>query len=412
VAASGNRRTAPQTGENDRAALGIDSRRATPMLGAMAAAPLYELPPLTTLTLVGDDVLATLADAEALVERGEFDAAAARLDDMWDDVRHDAALALRHRLALSWAEMYRGELDHADELLEHADAITQSPRFDAAHRADVAYRRGCVALKRSAVADATMLFTRAIELNANAPRPRPLLEAHAHEWRSRCYQLVRDWEAAGRDAERSLEVATRAGDEASQAHALFQASLVAERRRDWLVAACYAEQALAVYRRLGDRLSTARILNNLGGIRFLLGRHDAAETTLLEATEAAAVAGSDADLAQAVNSLAQVYLRIGRPAEARARSLRAVELLAERVDFRDELGNAQLLVAQSLAAEGDDTGAHEWLDAAEETFTALDSLSNLANVWVARGDIVRATSPDLAAEHYRRAADALRDTNF
>jgi tetratricopeptide (TPR) repeat protein len=380
----------------------------------MAAAASYvELPPVTTLTLVRDDLADLLASAEQLVADNCHDEAVEQLEELWPALRADVTLALRQRLALAWSEMYRGELDRAAELLDHASAIVNSPRFDAGDRAEILYRRGCVAFKRAEIADATSLFTRALDLNEQAPQPRGLLAASAHEWRSRCHQFRRDWDAAARDAERSLELATCAGDEPAQAHALFQASLVAERRKDWLVARFYAERALELYRRHGDVLATARILNNLGGIDFLLGDAEEAEQNLLAAAETAAEAGSDPDLAQAVNSLAHVLLRTGRPLDARVRAERAVELLSGRIDFRDELGNAQLIVARSLAAEGDLTLAAEWIDAAEQTFEELGSTSHLALAWLARGDIARETGDvDMAADLYRRAADSLQDVHF
>jgi tetratricopeptide (TPR) repeat protein len=378
-----------------------------------AAASLIEFPPVTTLALVRDDAAASLGQAEQLVAENRHEEAAESLEALWADVRGDAALALRQRLALSWVEMYRGRLDESTELLAHADAIVQSPRFDTADRAEVLYRHGCVALKSADVPEATSLFTRALELNEHAPQPRILLSAHAHEWRSRCHQFQRNWDAAARDAERSLELATRAGDEPSQAHALFQASCVAERRRDWLVARFNAEQALELYRKHGDVLASARVLNNLGGIDFLLGDLASAEAHLAEAVEGASAAGSDADLAQAVNTLAHVYLRTGRPAEARVRAQRAVELLADRTDFRDELGNAQLVVARSLAAEGEHALAADWFDGAEQTFEALGSTSHLAAAWLARGDLARETGDlEAAADLFRRAADSLQDVHL
>jgi tetratricopeptide (TPR) repeat protein len=385
------------------------------MLSAMAAAASFlEVPPLTTLTLVRDDVADALAAAEALVQKSLFDEANEQLESLWLDVRHDARLALRQRLALSWSEMSLGRLEHAGELLAHADGIVQSsPQFDAADRADVLYRRGCVALKSAEIADATSLFTRALDLNERAPQPNELLAAHLYEWRSRCHQFRRDWDAAAHDAERSLELATRSNDEPSQAHALFQASCVAERRKEWLVARFYAERALRLYQKHEDVLMTARILNNLGGIDFLLGDVEGAEENLSAALETAAAAGSEPDLAQAVNSLAQVYLRTDRPAEARARALRAVELLTDRTDFRDELGNAQLVIARSLVAEGDHPLAAHWIDAAEQTFDELGSTSHLAGAWLARGDLARETGDlESAADLYRRAADSLQDVHF
>jgi tetratricopeptide (TPR) repeat protein len=381
-----------------------------------AAAPLLELPPVTTLSVVPGgrtDVESSLADAEALVAAAGFADGADALRALWDDVRHDQALALRQRVALAWAELYRGELEEAERLLAHAEGIAQSPRFDAGDRADVLFRRGCVTFNQSRVGDALELFTRALETNTRAPRPRTELSSRIHEWRCRCHVARRDWDAAARDVERALELAAAAGDVEAQANALFQASVVAERGRQWLLARCHAERALELYGRLGNTLSRARVLNNLGAITFLLGDVDSAERSLLDAIEAAAEAGSDADLAQAVNSLAQVYLRTDRPLEARARALRAVELLEGRADFVDELGNAELVIAGSYESEGEPAAAAEWLDRAEATFERLGTAGHLAAVWIARGDLARRVGDvDGAADLYRRAADLLQDVHF
>jgi tetratricopeptide (TPR) repeat protein len=378
-----------------------------------AVAPLLALPPVTTLTLVRDDVADALTHAEALVAANKHDEAVVALEALWLNVRSDQALALRQRLALSWSEMTLGNLEHAAGLLEQADGIVRAPRFDASDRADVLFRRGCVAFQLGNVAEAINELTGAIEMNAQSPLPRPLVAANAHEWRSRCYQFRRDWEAAGSDAERALDISLRIADERAQARALFQASLVAERKRDWLVARVNAEQALELFRKHGNTLAAARILNNLGGINFLLGDADVAEANLLAAIETADAAGSEADLAQAVSSLAQVYLRTDRPAEARVRAERAVELLDGRVDFLDELVNAQLVVARSLAAEGDTDGASSWLDRADRAVDSLGSTSHRAAALIARGDLVRSLGdPDAAADYFRRAAESLQDLHF
>jgi tetratricopeptide (TPR) repeat protein len=384
------------------------------MLCSMAAvAPFLSLPPVTTLTLVRDDVADALAQAEALVAANRHPEAVAALEELWLNVRSDQALALRQRLALSWSEMTLGNLEHAAGLLEQANGIVRSPRFDASDRADVLFRRGCVDFQRGNVAEAINELTSAIELNAQSAASRPLVAANAHEWRSRCYQFRRDWDAAGNDAERALEIALQIADEPAQARALFQASLVAERKRDWLVARVNAEQALGLFQKHGNTLAVARLLNNLGGIDFLLGDAGAAEEHLLAAIEAADAAGSEPDLAQAVNSLAQVYLRTNRPAEARVRAERAAELLAGRVDFLDELVNAQLVVAGSLAAEGDADGASSWLDRADRTVDALGSTSHRAAALIARGDLARSLGdPDAAADFFRRAAESLQDLHF
>jgi tetratricopeptide (TPR) repeat protein len=386
----------------------------------MSAAPhLYDesplqspaLPPLTVLP--GNDTEARLRAAELLTANNQHVAALDALAALWPDVQDDAPLAFRHRLAAAWAEMYCGRLDDALALLTQADGIVQSAHFDAADRAAVLYRLGCVELKRANVAEATSLFTRSLETNARSAHPSLLVAAGVRNWRSRCYQLQRDWDAAARDAEASLDLATDAGCERSRAHAMFQASLVAERQRQWLLARFHAEQALEIYRGYGDTLSAARILNNLGGIDFLLGDVDAAEKSLLEAASTAAEAGSDPDIAQATSSLAQVYLRTGRTDAARTHAHAALDLLAGRTDFLEEIGNAQLVVAKSHAAEQDANAACTWLDHADQTFTQLDSTSHLAAVCVARGDLARTLGEEHeAADYYRQAAESLQDFHF
>jgi tetratricopeptide (TPR) repeat protein len=83
------------------------------------------------------------------------------------------------------------------------------------------------------------------------------------------------------------------------------------------------------------------------------------------------------------------------------------------VDFLDELANAQLVVAGSLAAEGDAEGAATWLDRADRTVDALGSASHRAAALLARGDLVRSLGdPDAAADFFRRAAESLQDLHF
>lgn len=394
------------------------------MLRCMTAAPHFfdEPPPVfgpaegdpTPLrVLPGGDLERRLADAELLTVANRHDAALELLDELWLETRSFPVLACRHLLAAGWAQMYRGRLDEAAGLLEQADAIVQSPLFDAVDRAEVLFRRGCVTLKRGEVADATALFTRTLETNARSARPSPLLAAQVLDWRSRCHQLRRDWDAAGRDAEASLELADSLCDDRARANALFQSSLIAERQRQWLLARCYAEQALELYIEQDDTLSRARILNNLGGLQFLLGDVASAERALVEAAAAASEAGSDADVAQATSSLAQVMLHTDRPLEARDCALNAIDRLAGRDDFRDELGNAELVVAQSFAAEHETSSASAWLDRAERTLAGPEFSSQLAAVWMSRGDLAAANEDHMsAAELYRRAAEALQDFHF
>ena len=101
-----------------------------------------------------------------------------------------------------------------------------------------------------------------------------------------------------------------------------------------------------------------------------------------------------------------------------ARPLTAEVVRVEVASRKDVLngkpfGNAQLVIARSLVAEGELALAADWLDAAEETFEALGSTSHLAAAWVARGDLARETGDvETAADVYRRAADLLQDVHL
>ena len=79
----------------------------------------------------------------------------------------------------------------------------------------------------------------------------------------------------------------------------------------WLVARTYAERAKDLYEQVGDRANVGRVLNDLGGILFLLGKHDEAIDYLKESVSVLFDAAGDVETGYAVSSLAQVYLRTG-----------------------------------------------------------------------------------------------------
>src|SRR5204862_127654 len=131
----------------------------------------------------------------------------------------------------------------------------------------------------------------------------------------------------------------------------FQASIIADREGRWVLARSYAERAKSAYEELADRSNLGRLLNNLGGINFLLGHPDEALALLKDAVRIALEVGNDAEAAHAVNGIAQVHLRTGeiQPAEEQARY--ALKLLGDRVDEMHEIGNAQLVLGRALLAQ-------------------------------------------------------------
>jgi Mor family transcriptional regulator len=62
----------------------------------------------------------------------------------------------------------------------------------------------------------------------------------------------------------------------------FHASIVAERQGKWVLARNYAEQAKAQFEENADRATVGKLLNNLGGLNFLLGKPEEAVRQLVE----------------------------------------------------------------------------------------------------------------------------------
>ena len=232
-------------------------------------------------------------------------------------------------------------------------------------------------------------------------------------WRSRCYRRQGDWEAARTDVEAALELSERLGDGEALAHGYFQASIIAERRGQWVLARSYAERAKALYEEQEDRLNVGRLLNNLGGLTFLLGDAERAADYLKEAFAVALEVGSKPDAAQAVSSLAQVNLRTGHVALAEEQARQALSLLEGRVDFLDEQGNAQLVLGRALLEQDKLDESERALAAADAAFEQLSSGSHRAAAWTAQADLsVRRGDKDTALTLYRRATETLQDFRF
>ena len=257
------------------------------------------------------------------------------------------------------------------------------------------------------------LFSAALELAERSGFPCDLLRSKILEGRSRCYRRQRDFEAAKEDVERSLELACGVDDRSAMANAYFQASVLAEREGHWVLARKYAEQAKSIYEDLAEHRHVGRLHNNIGGLTFTLGKPDEAIPHLKEAFRIALDLGNDADAAQAVSSLAQVHLRTGHLEQAEEQSRHALQLLDGRVDFLDEIGNAQLVLGRSLLEQGRLEDAEAQFRAADASFEQLSSVSHRAAAWVALGDLATRRGDDREAAHvYRRAAEALQDFRF
>jgi tetratricopeptide (TPR) repeat protein len=355
---------------------------------------------------------AAIARAEAAVEGQQYEEARDALSGL--KFSPDAPeLELRALLAEAWTCNYFGEQRRALEVLAQARELGENDVFTDVERADVLYRMGVIRYHLSSINSAIALFTEAWELSTRSGLPCDRLRSHVLEWRSRCSRRQRDFEAAREDIELALELAEGLGDTLTVAHVTFQASIVAERGGHWLRARALAERAKELYEQHGDQINLGRMLNNLGGLNYLLGKPEDAVTHLKQAFAIALETGSDADAAQAVSSLAQVHLGSKEYELAEQQSRHALELLDGRDDFMDEIGNAQIVLGRALLEQGRLDEAGDVFGEAEQSLTQLSSASHAAVAWTAQGDLAsRRGDVKTAAQLYRRAAEALQDVRF
>jgi tetratricopeptide (TPR) repeat protein len=372
-----------------------------------------------------------LANGVTADERGRVDAALARAEAMLGARRNAEAIEEFEKISQSVAatglpelevralsgeasaRMREGQVREAIDLLSRARNLTERPEFSDLERADVLYRLGVARYKLSSIQTAINLFDEAMSLAERSDLPSDHLRSNILAWRSRCYRRRRDLEAAREDVERALELAEGLNDRETTAHVFFQASIIADREGHWVLARSYAERARAIYEELSDRQNLGRLMNNLGGINFLLGHPDEAISFLKDAFRIHIEIGNEADAAHDVNSLAQVHLRTGDVKRAEEQARHALEMLGDRVDFLDEIGNAQLVLGRALLEQDRLDEAEGAFSAAEDAFDQLSSASHRASAWVAQGDLAtRRGDHTKAARLYRNAAEALQDVRF
>src|SRR5439155_8996241 len=199
------------------------------------------------------DTADVVSRAERLTEEHRYAEAVAALGEVQIPSSSAPDLALRVLFCDAWARMYLGQLDAAVATLERARALAEGPWFTDLDRAEALFRLGCCRVKRSNTSNAVALLTAALGLVPEGWAEGDRLRSRIFDWRSRCYQLQREWEAAQVDAERSLELAQSVGVERLIVLAQMQCSLVAERRGDPMLARYYADGARALAASIGDR---------------------------------------------------------------------------------------------------------------------------------------------------------------
>lgn len=358
---------------------------------------------------------AILARADALLEEGRLDESIEEYARALPAVLGTGAVELRvHALkGEAMARAHSGDVKSALAMLGEARVLVEREEFSDIDRAEVLYRLGVCRYLLSSISTAVGLFNEALVLGERSGLPSDELRLNVFSWRSRCYRRQRDYEAAREDVELALELAEAMHDARALGAAYFQASVLAERDGHWVLARTYAEKAKAQYEELSDRANVGRLLNNLGGLEFLLGKPDQAIDHLKRSFAVALELGYEEEAATAISSLAQVHLRTGDVQRAEEQALHALELIGDRKNMLDEVGNARLVLGRALLEQGRLDEAEVAFGEADDAFAKLSSGSHRAAAWIAQGDLAtRRGDERRAAVLYRRAAETLQDFRF
>jgi len=325
----------------------------------------------------------------------------------------DAHLALRHGVALGWALHHLGRLEDAATVLGAATAAAAGLEGAAADHADALYRLGVVRFKMGSHATAIALLDEALRLAGEADRTSDALRVRILNTRAKIRRRQKDFTAAAEDVQQALELARALDDDRVLAETYLDASLVAERRNEYTRAQEYAERSKALFERVADHEYVGKLLNNLGQLHAITGRPHDAVPLLRESFRIAVEQDNRIDAAFAASSLASARLHSGDPEGAIESANRAIELLGGRAEYRQEEGNARLVMGKARLGLDLVEEAERDFEAAAECFVAVESISHMAGSWVALGDVAtRRGDPERAAELYRRAADALQDVRW
>jgi len=374
------------------------------------------------LELAGAGSAAVRAACEAAVARAEAEIEGHRYTDALSELDSaraalsaagDPRLELRHALAYGWALHHAGRLEDAlveiTAARERADAL--SGMEDA--RAIALYRMGVIRYKMGSLATAAALLDEAERACDAVSSPSDALRARVFNARAKVRRRQKDFTAAAEDVSQALELAHALDDDRVLAETYLDASLVAERQNQYSAAREYAERSKALFERVSDHEYVGKLLNNLGQLHAITGKPDKAVPLLRESFRIAVEIDNKVDAAFAASSLASARLHTGDLEGAIESGNRAIELLSDREEYREEEGNARMVMGRAMLELGAVDHAEQAFKAAAECFRVVETVSHLAGAWFALGDVAKQQGDTgKAAELYRRAAEALQDVRW
>ena len=375
------------------------------------------------LELAGESSGAVRAACEAAVARAEAAIEAHRYAEALDGLSGtqaslaaagDTRLEVRHMLTHAWAAHHVGLLEEALEELARAGDLADDLPDGGDVRALALFRMGVVRFKMGSLATAASLLDESLR-TADACEARRMRCARASSTGGpRCAAARRTSRRRRRTWRRRSSWPTRLNDERVMAETYLDASLVAERRNEYSLAREYAERSKVLFERVSDQEYVGKLLNNLGQLHAITGKAEQAVPLLRESFRIAVDLDNRIDAAFAASSLASARMHTGDLEGAIESANRAIELLRNR-------GRIQRRRRECPDGHGQSTAvarpcfdeAEQAFRAAAKCFEAVETVSHMAGAWVALGDVAtRRGETGSAADHYRRAAEALQDVRW
>jgi CHAT domain-containing protein/tetratricopeptide (TPR) repeat protein len=247
-----------------------------------------------------------------------------------------------------------------------------------------------------------------LELGLGLARTRKdqVLASHFLGTLSSVYGQLGDQTRAIETGEESLALVRALGHKPRAAVALTNLAQAHYRRGALQKASDLALQALELRREIGEELGLQTTLTTLAEIYQALGEPEVALSYLDEASAVVAQLGPGTAAYSSV-SAANVLRGIGKPAEARARLLRDLELRRNSVQPRVEL-RARLALAALFLDEGDASGARPHVDRTLEVEGTIGDPLVRADALDLRGRIDLMAGELLAADEALAQSLAIR----
>ncbi len=355
------------------------------------------------------EALTALANVD--FDRGDFDAAADRYQQVIDDYRslgdQDGTASGLNNLATVLRK--RGDLDSAQSLYEEAAEIFEATG-DRLAMSFALNNLGVLLVARDHLAEAGPMFERSREVWQELGNKSGV--AYSLNNSAAVHHLSGELEQSRALNEQALEIRRQTGEKAGEATSLTNLADLLRDLGEIDRAEDLLRQALKLTEEIGDRSAHAHALYAQGRLRLDVGAFDQARAALEQALEIRRDLDESREVTDSRIALARLALEAGDAAGAEDAS-RAAILACQRDDRTSEEARATAILALALLAR---ERIDESRDAAEETLRLADSseqpaVGYAAGIAAAR---VRAVTgdPESALSALARIEAASRDAGY